>query len=266
MVLYESTNLGDLGDLTFFHPLLTKNLDYFHHLHRCYELAYVKEGSLSVTVDGQTRTITEGSAVLVLPYQIHSSKSPEPSLTRLFLFSAELVEAFSRAEGKLYAEDPVFRLSERGLEAVRCLEEAPPEDVYTLRGGLYLLCGEYCRSVRLTEREGNDNRLLNNILLFIEKHFKEDITLDALAKSVGYDYQYISRYVTKHLGIPFSQYLAEYRIHYACRLLLETPSPVGDIAAECGYGTVRNFNRAFLKLTGRTPRAYRQQSHPRAAV
>ena len=48
------------------------------------------------------------------------------------------------------------------------------------------------------------------------------------------------------------------RVSAACELLLETRGRIADISEEVGFGSIRSFNRAFLKIMGRTPKEYRE--------
>ena len=57
------------------------------------------------------------------------------------------------------------------------------------------------------------------------------------------------------------EYLNEYRIKQAMRLLKETDLPVMEVCLECGYNNLGNFLRAFKKYTEMTPLKYRNDSH-----
>jgi len=55
------------------------------------------------------------------------------------------------------------------------------------------------------------------------------------------------------------EYINEYRIKQAMRLLEETDLPVTEVCLECGYNNLGNFLRAFKKYTETTPLKYRIQ-------
>ena len=48
-----------------------------------------------------------------------------------------------------------------------------------------------------------------------------------------------------------------FRVREACHLLLYTDRKIADISEEVGFGSIRSFNRAFLKLIDLTPAQYR---------
>lgn len=57
-------------------------------------------------------------------------------------------------------------------------------------------------------------------------------------------------------------YLNELRVGRACRELLETSRPVSDVAFDCGFRNLSNFNRRFRALKGVSPREFRRRHAP----
>jgi AraC-like DNA-binding protein len=55
------------------------------------------------------------------------------------------------------------------------------------------------------------------------------------------------------------EYVNEVRIGRACRMLSEDAGNITDIALDCGYRNLANFNRRFREVVGTTPSAYRQK-------
>jgi transcriptional regulator GlxA family with amidase domain len=68
-----------------------------------------------------------------------------------------------------------------------------------------------------------------------------------------------SRLFKKHCGSGFVEYLNRIRTSKACYLLRETSHQVHDIASECGFSSISNFNKQFRKTEGISPRDYRAQ-------
>ena len=104
-----------------------------------------------------------------------------------------------------------------------------------------------------------DNRmLLAKIYQTTETHFfEEGFSLEQLAKYLGYDYGYISKYFLQKTGLRYSIYLNQRRIDHASKLMREGMSGnISNLAFACGYSSVRSFNRNFSLLKGCTPREY----------
>ena len=86
-------------------------------------------------------------------------------------------------------------------------------------------------------------------------------TVDALAARLGIGSRHLARLFERHLGASPVQTAQTLRIARAKRLLTDTPLPLSDIAFQAGFGSIRSFNAAFLKLYGRSPSSLRPKKH-----
>jgi AraC-like DNA-binding protein len=107
--------------------------------------------------------------------------------------------------------------------------------------------------------EATDQERMGRILRCIEEQLTEDLTRDDLAKVASLSAGAFSRYFKSRTGRSLPEYVNELRIGRACRMLAESENAVTDIAFDCGYRNLANFNRWFLKLTGHAPRDYRRK-------
>ncbi len=102
---------------------------------------------------------------------------------------------------------------------------------------------------------------IKTVLTYIRENYKEKIYIQDLAEQVHMNEQYFCRFFKKSIGRSPMEYLNEYRIKQAMRLLKETDLPVMEVCLECGYNNLGNFLRAFKKHTETTPLKYRNHSH-----
>jgi AraC-like DNA-binding protein len=91
-----------------------------------------------------------------------------------------------------------------------------------------------------------------------------DLSLKDLAEATGVTQNSISQTLNAHIGANFFDYVNHWRIQAACEALLTTDASVLTIAEETGFNAKSTFNSAFKKLTGKTPRQFRQQADRRA--
>lgn len=112
----------------------------------------------------------------------------------------------------------------------------------------------------LLVRESRSRRI-EKICQYIEVNFKKDITLKEIAELVNMSESAISHFFKKRTNRSFITYLTDVRIGYASRLLAETTQSVADIAFECGFSNLSNFNRIFKKYKNQTPTDYRIGVH-----
>ena len=89
-----------------------------------------------------------------------------------------------------------------------------------------------------------------------------ELSLDRLARKVRVPARRISGAINRVKGINVSQYVNEFRIGDACRRLAETDEPITQIMFEAGFHTKSNFNREFLRVTGKSPSAWRSGRKP----
>lgn len=110
-------------------------------------------------------------------------------------------------------------------------------------------------SVNLSE--ANQSKI-NNIVEFVLEHYQEQIGLDDAASIANMSATSFSRYFASKTGNRFSDFVNQVRLGHACKMLYETDSQISSICFACGFNSLANFNRQFLKVKGTTPREYRQ--------
>ncbi|RFB92025.1 AraC family transcriptional regulator [Rhizobium leguminosarum bv. trifolii] len=86
-----------------------------------------------------------------------------------------------------------------------------------------------------------------------------NLNLDRLARKTGIPARQISAAINRAMDKNVSQYVNDYRIGEACRLLAGTEKPVTEVMFEVGFQTKSNFNREFRRVTDMTPVAWRQK-------
>ena len=91
MFYYEAARYGSNDEFTFSE---FEDFNFPLHLHRCFELIYIKEGYLTVNVDNETQAVSKNKLVLIFPNQVHSYKTLEHSKGFVCIFSPEYVSMF----------------------------------------------------------------------------------------------------------------------------------------------------------------------------
>ena len=120
-----------------------------------------------------------------------------------------------------------------------------------------MICGEFNKNATYTEKSSKSDNLLNLLFTFVDENRNGKCSLKDVAESTSYDYAYISKYFKRTVGISFCDYVNAYRLGDACYLLKNTSRPITDIALECGYTSLRSFNRNFKNSFKMTPKEYR---------
>jgi len=90
-------------------------------------------------------------------------------------------------------------------------------------------------------------------------------TIEELAREVGQSRSVLAERFTHFVGIPPLQYLARWRMQLASTMLGDARTSVATIAEEIGYASEAAFSRAFRKVVGLPPSAWRRKQQERRA-
>lgn len=94
---------------------------------------------------------------------------------------------------------------------------------------------------------------------YIRENYKEDISLSSAADKANISSVYLSRLFKKEEGINFLDYLNQYRIDEAKKMLKDVQYNILDVADESGFNNTRYFSKIFKKNVGITPSEYRKR-------
>jgi two-component system response regulator YesN len=104
------------------------------------------------------------------------------------------------------------------------------------------------------------NKLLRAIQ-YIQLHYHEDINIEDVARSIGISPSYLHQLFKRELGRTFLDYLTEYRINQAKRILNQEDAKMTEVSARVGYRSPQHFSQVFKKMTGMLPHQYRNGGH-----
>lgn len=100
--------------------------------------------------------------------------------------------------------------------------------------------------------------VMEQVRQYVDAHFVEDLSLGDLASRFGLDGSYLSRSFKQAAGSNLTVYIAQLRVAEAKRLLQTRELSITEVAQAVGYGDYAYFSRVFKKLTGVSPRRYRE--------
>lgn len=129
---------------------------------------------------------------------------------------------------------------------------------------LKILCSSDKRSPLCTENykrafDERGNKKMTDIFNYVRENYSSPITLEKVSRMAHMSPFAFSRYFKKYSGSGFVEYLNKVRMNKAGHLLRETEYQVHEIATQCGFSSISNFNKQFRKTEGLAPRDYRAQ-------
>jgi AraC-like DNA-binding protein len=106
---------------------------------------------------------------------------------------------------------------------------------------------------------GLQDRFVGRALAQMHERAAHDWTIDELARNAGLSRSSLHERFVQLIGVPPMQYLLQWRMQVASRMLLDTRSTVAAIALDVGYDSEAAFSRAFKRVVGKPPASWRRE-------
>jgi two-component system, response regulator YesN len=170
----------------------------------------------------------------------------------------------SRAATQYVIQQTLFRIlagfGEHGLERQIDLEMSVSRSLsYTeLKTNICILFDELFESLSsMADNSAQLGTIVGQVEQFLKKNFRETITLHSLSQEFRLVPNYLSVIFKREIGTTPIEYLMEFRIKEAKRIMDERPQMLlKQVAVEVGYQDQLYFSRVFKKLTGQAPSEY----------
>lgn len=231
------------------------NCSFPTHLHTSFEFIVILSGEMSVTVDNTPYLLKEGEALLIFPNQLHALKTNTHSTHLLCIFSPHLVKAYGNVFFNKSPKSNFFVPNRFYIDQLFRLKEE--EDPLLIKGVLYSLCAQFNSTAEYIDSKIREDDLLLKIFAFVQSNYMRDCSLRTLAEHISYHEVYLSRYFRKCTGLTFSEYVNRCRVNEGAYILKNSQKKILDIAYDCGFESLRSFNRNFKAIMGITPHGYR---------
>ncbi|WP_017259764.1 AraC family transcriptional regulator [Pedobacter arcticus] len=102
------------------------------------------------------------------------------------------------------------------------------------------------------------SRRVEKVMEYINANFDKPVNLAEVAKIASMTEVSFSRFFKSRTGTSFIDSLTEIRLGHASRKLIDTTEAVAEVAYNCGFNNISNFNRIFKKKKGCTPKEFRE--------
>ena len=253
------------------------------HWHSELEIIVIKKGSGIISVDFQRQTVTSGDIIFILPGRLHSIEQDGTNSMEYenIILQPELLitgeddlcaERFIRPlmNNQLHTETffspslPYYaQLSEciRQLDFVCSLKKEGWQ--LAVKGFLFqflfLLIPNRAVSENSSPVGEKSLEKMKTILKYVEDHYNEHLTIEDMAELTFYSKSHFMKFFKSHMGTGFIDYLNDYRLVMAERLLRSSDNSILEIAVQSGFDNLSYFNRIFKRKYGISPGKYRKQ-------
>lgn len=103
-----------------------------------------------------------------------------------------------------------------------------------------------------------NSRRVEKTIEYMNQNFDKPVTLTEVARLANMSDAAFSRFFKQRTGNTFIDSLTDIRLGHASRMLIDTTQSIAEVAYNCGFNNISNFNRIFKKKKGCTPKDFRE--------
>ncbi|WP_294506339.1 helix-turn-helix domain-containing protein [uncultured Victivallis sp.] len=257
------------------------------HSHDFLELVVVTHGSGIHNFNGEQFRLAAGNIFVIMPGVTHSYLNEDDLELYSFLFFDEFLEPFrsdlerisgyhllfslepgmeieKRMSGNLFIPPPILNQAHELCRTIRTefLEQLPGCRVDILSDFLkiLILLSRNCRARSEHSIHYHYAQEISKILSFMELNFRQEMSLDSLARSLNMSQSNFRRVFAEMTGISPIRYLLNLRLRKAAKLLQENRSDsIQKIAFLVGFQDSNYFSHQFRNFFGLSPLQYRKK-------
>ncbi len=223
------------------------------HTHDCIELIYFLYGNARV-ITGETSVQASFYDMIVYP----KGKPHTESLQ--FDHHQEIICLWVDVPG--LELDDTIRIQDKDARFKWLLENLHAE--YKSKNACKTLIDHYVKSIfmligRCYYEKQTENDMVSRVILYMQDHLTESISVQQLADMVYVSKSYLSRAFKQKTGVSLMEYLNSLRMEAAKTMLAASSMNTEEIAYQTGYHSTKFFYRAFRAYTGMSTREYRNK-------
>ena len=227
------------------------------HSHFSIEIIIVKDGSLVVEINNTEYTLNEKEIILIMPFEMHKFITPKHSNTIVLSITPHVFPEYKSIFENKTPKNPKVHITCSELDSIlQHIKLIDNNNIIDIKCVFYMLFSAFINNCEFINAP-MPGEVFRKAIIYINTHPSTNITLKALAKELHVSYVYLSRVFNKNTSSGFSSFLNSFRLDNSIRLLKNSNKTIGEIAYECGFGSIRNFNRVFKSEILCTPKEFR---------
>ena len=275
--LYDTLSVTGIVNLHFFN--FDNDFTTEGERHPFYELVFVNAGKLRISSEHYSGELEKNQMIIHRAGEEHSltcKKGSEPSVIIIgFECSSPLIDSFSDAPVTL-GDAAIKRLAEIVKEGRNVFKPPYNTPVYdmkkkkhqplgaeqmlrlSLESFLLLLLREYRVSDGMDEKVETP-ALIHEVVSYVSANFLERMTIDELAFLFKTNRATLCREFKRETGRTLVTFINEKKVERAKEKILSSGKTFTQIAEEMNFESIHYFTRFFKKMTGETPKEFRQK-------
>ena len=251
-----------------------------NHWHDETEIVYIKNGCINITINHKSFIGGTGDIFIINSGEVHEIYGIDTPLNyTAFVFDFDMLSFRKDDFTQQNYIDPILNGNIQFLNHIKKFEKAFSlmqyiDELNTQKNNCYMLCTKAVLlqfltflmeenqivSVNEPSSKNEKQKLLKNIISYINDHYAEKISLTEIAEHFHMSYKYFCRFFKKNFKKTFVEYLNDVRIENAISLLGNKNISVTEAAISCGFSNMSYFTHTFKEKMGCTPSQYKKQS------
>lgn len=227
--------------------------------------AEIKAGDVLVIHEGATHAYDKTQNLGLINIVYDYKRLPIPILDGYTLPLFSIFFPKDNSDGNRDAAKPVMTVKAEEIETIFTMIKTLNQELRSFRPGSFyysmaLFMEITFQLARRSDYENKDRQslfLIGNVINFMHNNFRKPLSMDTLANVANMSRRNFFRKFKGTVGVTPLEYLTRIRLDYATEMLLNSDTPISEIADCCGFYDSNYFCKKFKELKNKTPGQFR---------
>lgn len=234
-----------------------------------YLLHFVSKGRGKFYIENRCYSLAKGEGFLISPGIVTSycADNDEPWTYSWIGFKDQNAEYYLKQAG-LNEKNPVFSYESSEdfahiFSQLKTLRQNTISEQIRMTSYLYLLLALIIEKTSSSGFQGraffsSKDEYIKNAVAYIQTNYSRKLSVREVSKFIGLNRSYLGAIFKEQTGSSLQQFITDFRIDKAKKLLCDISMTIGDVSRSVGYDDPLAFSKLFKKNVGVSPNTYRK--------
>ena len=231
-----------------------------NHWHESLEILFILKGNVNIVIDDTLYNLKQEDVIVINMNEIHTVSADGDNMILALQIPIDFIKYHYEDIENIKFCNSVF-LEDENKDIVDEIRHILAKTMWTYSKDeedcelkmqalvlelIYILCRNFKENNSLNNKNSNKySERLKRIIEFIDKNYKEDITLSSLAEREYLSSAYLSKFFSKYMGKNFHGYLSSIKLEHAVKDLIYTDLSITEVALNNGFSNEKTFFNLF---------------------